>query len=65
MKGTLLELDSNPDAVKNLTLKAGGWLTVRMTEIDKAGFAWEWPEYEWKCMEIVDRNYGNFEMGFR
>jgi len=47
VKGTLLELDSNPDAVKNLTLKAGGWLTVRMTEIDKAGFAWEWPEYEW------------------
>jgi hypothetical protein len=64
--GELLDLDAVTAWPKSLSLQAGGYLTVRLSEFNSAnGFAWEMPQHNFTCLDIVDENFGGFQTGFK
>jgi hypothetical protein len=66
-KGTLIALDGY-DLATTIEMKALEEITVRVTEKaegDKLeGFTWESPKQEFKCIELLNNNLGDFVTGW-
>jgi len=50
---------------REISAQKNGYITVRVNEAatDK-GYAWEVPELDLECVDIVDRNYGGYTTGY-
>jgi hypothetical protein len=61
--GMLLELKDETSFKDPIELLADAHLTVRTFE-DKDGFKWESPTQAFKCVDIVDKDFGKYVTGF-
>ena len=66
VEGILVNIDGD---ISDWTFngKTGEMVTVRASETQSAhGFQWTLPiEHEWKCVTLVDDNFGDFNVGYR
>jgi hypothetical protein len=64
VNGTLVALDTlDFSKLQVVNLKANAYLTVRLVETVTSDFAWLKPTHDWKCVELVNENYGAFNTG--
>lgn len=61
--GVFFDMDVSSD--RSVEINKGGLLTVRMNEAATThGYAWDVPEPELKCVDMLNDNYGNFVTGY-
>jgi len=64
VEGELLLLnDLDLSAGYEVNLHSNDFLTVRVIETEY-GFKWAAPIQEWKCVDLISSNYGDFKTGY-